>query len=306
MNMAIAARSHRSRLSLREPAGYLTGLNEYEYVSSNPPNMVDPSGLYGIDFHYYTVYYLMRAKGFSAALATNVAGWSQYTDEDSNTEPMWNSEDLRAKYHFPGSSPTKATVRDDPGAHAQLVTAIDGYGGKGGFGNAARLGVALHVFADSWGHEGFTAWHSDAINTRTGSWRPNTGHADAAQGCHAPDYPYNDVDKAVEAAKAIYDLLPDKGKVLPWADAAADLTKAFQVDTERYKRGFMEDVTYRPFFTPWKTCTKKEWKPPTEDEMIAAIKAVIKDRFGDTVSYDKDKTAELAKANDYYKRALGL
>jgi RHS repeat-associated protein len=59
-----------------EPSGgtYVDGTNLYQAFSSDPTGTLDPEGRYGVDFHFYAVYYLMRAKGYEHATSAMVAG----------------------------------------------------------------------------------------------------------------------------------------------------------------------------------------------------------------------------------------
>ncbi|WP_176015324.1 RHS repeat-associated core domain-containing protein, partial [Victivallis sp. Marseille-Q1083] len=173
----------------RDPIEENGGVNLYGFVGNNAISYIDVSGLYSIDFHYYTIYYLLRAKCWSPEEANIVAGWSQYLDVSSKTDAVARSKrrdyETSAKYHFPGSTEYSATVRDDPATRDEVIKAFRAYE-EGGFGVTVRLGACLHTYADSWGHEGFTAWWNSSINRRTGSMRPNIGHADAADGGSAP------------------------------------------------------------------------------------------------------------------------
>jgi hypothetical protein len=211
-------------------------LNPYSYTHNNPVRKIDPSGLYELDFHFSAVYYILRAKGFTSREANQVAGFSQGVDDNPATEPLWTSAENRAKFHFSGSGPEQATIRNDPTARANVVAALKNLSGKPVSEKQARaLGGALHTYADTWSHEGFTAWHSDKLNRRTGGWRPNVGHADAAEGGTAPDRPCNDVEKALEAARNIYDLLPSRGKTVPWQEVEKDLRAAFSLQNQKEK-----------------------------------------------------------------------
>ena len=124
--------------------------------------------------------------------------------------------------------------------------------------NFAEIGVLLHTYADTWSHEGFTAWHTSVANRRTGSWRPNIGHADTHEGGHEPDRPYNDVDKALEAALVIYELIPNRssGTALSRAAIERDLRRAFS------------------------------YRQADEGLRIQNFQALIKHRFGDNARYD--------------------
>ena len=205
----------------RDPLGEEGGFNLYGMVKNDPVNQVDALGLYGRDFHYYIVYFLLRAKCISRADANLIAGFSQYVDDSNATEPMWNSKEVRAEWHFPGSGPNIATQRDYPNARASVQKASAEYG-AGTPESAVRLGAYLHTYADTYAHEGFTAWHNTPINRRAGSWRPNTGHADASHGGNEPDLNYLHVERTLATAKTIYEMLPNKccldDKGLPWEE----------------------------------------------------------------------------------------
>ena len=172
----------------------------------------------------------------------------------------------RAEHHFVGSEPNKATQRNNVEASARVKEAWSKYESGDRYG-AYYVGDALHGYADTFSHEGFTAWHNDEINKRTGSGRPNTGHADAEDGGYRPDRPYNDVKKAIEAAKGIYDLIPDAkgGKVLPWSEVEKDLTKAFSFDP------------------------KEEDPGRNEMDRIINMRDVTQERFGERPLYSKSK-----------------
>lgn len=226
------------RFISEDPIGFADDINPIRYVKNSPTNATDPTGLYGIQFHFYTVYTVLRARGWEHDVSYRVAGWSQYVDDDAATIPYagvgnamtgrnggsnYRNTALMRQFHFWGSDATTATVRNPDDLHELLVNQVSE------FNHApnqltdlqrraeARLGVLLHTFADSYAHEGFTAWHNNEINTRTGSSRPNRGHADAAEGGNAPDNCYNDLDRSLAAAKVLYSLFPrGSGKHVPW------------------------------------------------------------------------------------------
>jgi hypothetical protein len=75
------------------------------------------------------------------------------------------------------------------------------------------------------------------------------------------------VKKAIEAAKGIYDLIPDAkgGKVLPWSEVEKDLTKAFSFDP------------------------KEEDPGRNEMDRIINMRDVTQERFGERPLYSKSK-----------------
>ena len=57
-------------------------------LSNDVINKSDYLGRYEIDFHFYVIYYILRAKCFCANDAYNVAYYSQHVDDDMNTSPF--------------------------------------------------------------------------------------------------------------------------------------------------------------------------------------------------------------------------
>jgi len=232
----------KGRFLSRDPAGEEDGgANLYAFVSNDGINKIDPVGLYEKDFHYDVIYFLLRAKCFSKEDATAIASASQGVDDSSHTQPIspasanpsspnfpfspenigqafsggglnngLNPEQL-AQYHFAGAGPNTATTRNHPTARTRTASQLAQW--KNGSGDAQETGIALHLYADTWAHEGFTPWYNKKINKREGRFPyVYIGHADAPEGGHAPDRPYNDVNKALEAARNIYDLIPDRSE----------------------------------------------------------------------------------------------
>jgi RHS repeat-associated protein len=216
----------------RDPAGFVDGPNLYAYVKCNPWSKFDALGLYEEDFHYYAVNHVLLAKGHDRASAHRMAGFSQYVDDSPTTEPLGNAMNPVKNYyhHFIGCNRVKGVQRDNPQAQQKLSNAFKAQesGSKDG---AYLVGDALHTMADTFAHEGFSSFWVSQVNVREGGARPNIGHADAPEGGHAPDRPYNDVNKAIAAAKAIYDQSPSstaKGtQQIAWDQIEKDLRQAF-------------------------------------------------------------------------------
>ena len=198
----------------RDPAEEEGGKHLYGLASNDALNKIDVLGEYEIDFHYYAIYYLLRAKCYYPHQANKIAWGSQHVDDDALTNPLSlgfraaygdeTAAQMLQTYHFYHSTPNAPTRRNPSDLAARIPGAFNA--------GWTWAGSLLHTFADSWSHEGFTAWPRRAINYRTGSSRGYAlnfvGHVDAAEEGHAPDHPYTDVSKAVEAAMTIYDLIP--------------------------------------------------------------------------------------------------
>ena len=104
----------------------------------------------------------------------------------------------------------------------------------------AMLGVSLHVYADTWAHEGFTAGfnleNSSGPNFRI---RPPVGHAMAPEYGHSPDMIIlnkENRNKALEAAEYIYNILPSPNyddKIMSWESVRSYLEQAFEVYSDK-------------------------------------------------------------------------
>ncbi len=239
-------------------------LNSFQYVGLNPVRFKDPDGKFDKDMHYGVALYLLRSAGVKESEAKEIAQYNQYVDESPQTEPL-NTPFLsgrvplatgldettarnRAFFHFPGSTQTTTVVAGDSLAQKRFANALDHW--KNTSKDASKspklelentkarmeVGTAGHTYLDTWSHEGFTAYWS-ALNMREGTARPNVGHADAPEGGHAPDRAYNNVDRALAASKAFYDLIPKSPGSVPWSDLEPELRKVFStVEPDEEKR----------------------------------------------------------------------
>jgi hypothetical protein len=121
--------------------------------------------------------------------------------------------DIEATYllrdlHFFRSGPDRTTIRQDEDIVAVLIALLGNFYANPSEESLATFGTAIHTFADTWSHEGFTAWNNKNINGRGGALGTifgYVGHTDAGE---TPDVPSNDVSKAIEAARSIYVLMP--------------------------------------------------------------------------------------------------
>jgi len=242
-------------------------LNRYSYVLNNPLRFVDPSGKYEEDFHFYVTYYAFRAKGWSDFTAARVATFAQYVDDNSRTSPTnigrfisnyGDAMDVLRTFHFVGGDSKTAVQRANFASRRMLREAVMQESGsldRLDREQAARLGIAVHAFEDTFSHEGFKpAWSRD--NRRTGSLRPNIGHADAGKGGHAPDLPYKDLAKALDAAETLFWNIPTRSGSTP-----------LDVETLR--------TDLEAAFTSHRSL----------DGRIRAMQEAIETRFGTTVRY---------------------
>lgn len=192
-----------------------------------------------VDFHYYVIYLLLRARGYSTEDSNQLAGFSQYIDDNAFTEPMFQFPPKRGKYHFDGSGPEKATERMGVDGATQIADAFKKFRANPTTGKF-HVGVVLHRLADTFSHAGFTAWRNKLINRREGSWRPYIGHADAPEKGHQPDLPHLNQQAALAAAEWLHLAIPDgDGPKVSWSALKNDLDDTFgslKTREERVKR----------------------------------------------------------------------
>ena len=186
------------------------------------------------DFHFYTIYVLCRANGVSPEDAKKVAYSSQHTDDaiyDNALEfqnggrfqqvlsahklikigvfSLKSQHRIYVPFHFmPGNHGNGIQERmicraNSDNAQRMLLEVANL---KGKPYQLHRLGIALHVYADTWSHQGFSGFHTELndvenINVKNESqdnsfvrdaiefFIPRVGHAETG---HLPDEPYRD------------------------------------------------------------------------------------------------------------------
>lgn len=230
---------------------------------------------YEEDFHYYVIYLLLRCKGFDHSTSHQLAGFSQYVDDNRYTEPIFCWPKTRAKFHFINSNSGRATRPNDADARTALKAAFDEW--TAGEPTAKyRVGWRLHLFADTFSHASFSAHWSARLNVRE-EWNIPMGHADTWEWGHAPDRPYNDPDVAIAAAGAIYDLIPaQSGAQIPWSQVMPELIATF---------GHSHQFRGRKI-----------------EERIEAMQKLIATRFSEDPVYDKQ---EFRKEREQFEYAVG-
>ena len=206
-----------------DPAGTIDSTNRYQALRGRWTGVVDPSGMYGIDFHYYAVYVLSRAIGLSHSESETIAWASHSVDTFAFSKPnSFINGAIRTSrnqvFHFiaKGNQPTE---RNSPLAVNRVLASIENR-------EPARFGMALHMFADTYSHEGYSAGYTTR-NVSTGEWGELArtisgalslgsdvqldpvlpGHAGADEYGFKIDRPYRAVDKAMEASRRILEFL---------------------------------------------------------------------------------------------------
>jgi hypothetical protein len=108
--------------------------------------------------------------------------------------------------------------------------------------------------------------------------RPDIGHADASGGGHDPDNPFFDIGKGLDAAKHIYDIIPDKcgcATAKSWDDVRNGLITAW---------GGNQPVEYSAL---------GPLAAPKLDARVRGMQRAIQNLFGDRITYNVNKAASL-------------
>ena len=242
------------RFLTADPLGYVDGPSMYGYAGNDPLNKHDPLGLYGVDFHFYIVYYMSHLALGDREAAYRIAFSSQYVDDYAKTAPfsmvqfnalgqtgldLYYAKVLQP-FHFPAlleGTRFGVVARDNPLARHLVASSIL----RSDPGDEFSLGMALHSYADSFSHESFVG----SVDDRNIRSDPKThkyqkaaplGHMHAG---HEVDLPYNDPVKAADAAIQIYRIVRLYGE----AKGAATNSSLGHFEVENLRQELVELFT---------------------------------------------------------------
>jgi len=134
------------------------------------------------------MYLIARDSGFSTTDALELATLDEYTDWDPDTDATHVVRDeQRRLYHFPCALAHRAkmTKRNSPFAKHNINEALTA-------NDRVKLGIALHVYMDSFSHEGFGQ---------------EIGHIHYTPFVHYPDEPFIDPQKFKAMTDFVYLIL---------------------------------------------------------------------------------------------------
>ncbi len=236
------------------------------------------------DFHYYCIGVLAKAAGFDKEAALTIAYASQYVDDATESEPIhvgdmrfdpvrtahiglkafgWSTQKrVYIPFHFIPPKQIRSpqdsfvTVPNSPLALRILKAACDE---QLELPRLCRIGVALHTFADTWAHHGFSGrlhaendvesiyhlkgkkWDHLLVKNILLDILPQIGHTEA---WHFPDHPFltwkytrvltneevvrNNTNEFLTAAETIYHHLcevdkPKSDTPIPWEDIKTEV-----------------------------------------------------------------------------------
>ena len=211
------------RYTTPDPLGLGGGLNPYAYAANNPATYTDPLGLYEIDVHYYTTFFLGITAGMNRDDARRMALATQFIDDNEGTRPVLPpkiggkldsivvNQPALVRYHFtqdgfdPNRTVLEAVAHGISGGFGDLPSYIDRRINNPDNDQLRRLlaasdfaktdpnancntslqlfGEYLHTFEDSFAHR-------DQQNNPYSATLIGLGIGHAL-GNHDPDYTYN-------------------------------------------------------------------------------------------------------------------
>lgn len=150
--------SQMGRFISRDPIGYSDGVNLYQYVSSQPIILNDPTGMWGKDVHYGKTREWAYDSGMVFWAAVEVARADQGIDENYSTSPLPGGQ-LGRHMDVGGNSQMMYWVL----GYAKAVVLIEKADKSGGWDMckkaAQEFGKGLHSLQDTSAHRG----HPDGI-----------------------------------------------------------------------------------------------------------------------------------------------
>ncbi|MBF0528659.1 MAG: hypothetical protein HQK55_05195 [Deltaproteobacteria bacterium] len=152
------------------------------------------------DFHYYCIGVLAQAAGFNIQEALTIAYASQYVNDATESEPInvggiifdpirtahcglsaidWNvQKKVYLPFHFLPSKPICEpgdSYTTEPDSEFAVRLLDEALTEQPGDFQLIRLGIALHTYADTWSHQGFSGRLNDD-NDMVGLWRCENGN----------------------------------------------------------------------------------------------------------------------------------
>ncbi len=145
----------------RDPVGLHGGVNQCMMETNSPITLLDDYGLYEEDGHYYTTFMVLRANGYSAREAEDIAFYSQLPDED----PAMDAREAGEKILLNESGEEERSELHDIQNYLHSL-----HGGKGAavflrreclrcilmrYGPRLKnweMGLLIHALADSYAH----------------------------------------------------------------------------------------------------------------------------------------------------------
>ncbi len=275
------------------------------------------------DFHYHCIGVLARAAGFEKGDALVIAYASQYVDDSTESEPIRVGEmmfdpvrtahvGLRAfdwgiqkrvyiPFHFIPPNPlTPDSITFITEANSKFASMIlkEALKERKKLLRLCRTGVALHTFADTWSHQGFSGRENEENDVEAislwkgGRWKrlilenfyldllPKIGHAQAG---YFPDQPFltwkykndstgevverHNTDDFIAASKTIYDRLRTAKKSksappIPWESIENDIRTLFEDEEQAVeKRSAKWRLRFEHLFDPLSfEYDRREWR----------------------------------------------
>lgn len=208
---------------------------------------------YDKDSHFYVVYSIFRDSGFSPEESTQMAKLDEYIDEHPDTEPSINpsKREQRRTFHFPSGTNFTCpnTLRNSPYAKHNI--------NKGFLSNdEIQLGMALHVYMDSFAHE---------------TWGPFIGHAPAG---HDPDRPHLDWTKFRQMVRMVYIIAAHYRQINNLPPVAQSISLDQYESWGKYK-----PPSWNPILPNF------NYENTEVSERISEWKKHIKDFIGDEIEY---------------------